>query len=973
MPRLVTPLPADPSLTRALSRHLIASAPTGAFIDLTDTIVIVPASRAQSSLAHHLQEMAGRPVLLPTILTPGRSLSQLIVPDRTAASDAAITLACLRALTEFAEQSPPVVAAILGHTATSAELLSLASRIGQLAQELSRAGLTVAAVCDRGAACEFGEFFPSSVWSALASVIDRATAELALHGLDLPHAISARAIDAGRLATTGLRRVVVLLADPDPMERRLLDALAERGITVEVVVHDQDLPDLEGGFPAHAAWSATRPPISLDRIVRVAGLDDQPAVVLHALDALEQPISADSIAIAALAPTDPAILSRTLSPAGIPVALPPTRTGDQGSAALLLRAVSAWLAEPTAFNLGTLIRHPWMERHLHTLGLHAALRQLTLFVASTGVRRLDEALVTLPKPSHDGAVEPVLAVVGPLLNSIAAASTGHERLLALHALLNTLHPSHAPLGDATASGAVARAILALSELPSSLLAGCTLSQLVELIVTGAASTDLPSDERVGIECMGWLEAGVCDAPHVIVLSANDGLLPEAAAVDPWLPDSLRQTLGLPCARARRARDAWMLDGLVKRKASVWFGVPATNSDGEPLRPSRFLIGSTNQAERTLALTGDHNRSSLADWALETKAVSGLTMYPAVPELPHITRMSVTQFETYIRCPYEYLRAGVLKADRRDDLQLELNPMAFGNLVHAALQEWGKRELARTEPTTDPKVIAQELDEALNGVLEQRLPASLQGTVVVQVRMARERLAAFARVQAKWAQDGWTIKHVELAFEAPRADRPDRQATTAEDFNSAVNASDLVDDDGAPPLDSRQHAAPMFPDENGLYISGRIDRVDFNGRTGQWAALDYKTSSEPSDPKDHRTRSGWVNLQLPLYRELLATIDIPRDGMQLGLIALPAQPDLAQIKVADWSTDQLDEAIEVARSIVALVKAARTPADFAPSGKPPLSDDPLVQAMHGIGIRGIAPLSPREADAASVPATVGGAA
>ncbi len=950
----------------------LAGAPSGAFLDLTQTIVIVPASRAQSALAHHLQELAGRPVLLPTILTPGRSLAQLIVPDRTAASDAAITLACFRALTDLTAHAPDALAPVLGAASAEPNLLALAARIGQLAQELSRAGLTVAALRDRGASGEFGEFFPSPMWSALATVMDRALVELSQHGLDLPHAIAARAMDRGHLATTGLARVVVLLADPDPMERRLLAALASRGITVDVVVHDSNLPDLEDGFPSHAAWSAARPSISLERIERVESLDDQPAVVLRALESLEQPVPAGSVAIAALGPTDPAIASRTLSPAGIPVALPPTRTADQGSAALLLRAISAWVGEPTAFNLGTLVRHPWIERQLHELGLHAALRQLTLYIVATGVRRLDEPLVELPKPSSDGAVEPVLAAMRELFATVTAASTGRERLLALHAVLIRLQPSHAPLGDATASVAIARAMLTLADLPTSLLDACTVGHLVDLVVDAARGVDLPSAERTGIECMGWLEAGVCDAPHVIVLSANDGLLPEAAAIDPWLPDSLRQSLGLPCARARRARDAWILDGLLKRKASVWFGVPATNGDGEPLRPSRFLIGSNDQAARTLALTCDDGRSTLAPWLLEPQTVSVLSTHPVVPELPPITRMSVTQFATYIRCPYEYLRTGVLKADRRDDLQLELDAMAFGNLVHAALQEWGKLEQSRSAPTTDPKVIASELDAALDGVLKARLPASVHGTVAVQVRMARERLAAFARVQAEWAQQGWAIKHVELAFDAPRADRPDHHAATAE-FNGSVDELSLVDDDGVPPAESRQYPAPMFPDQTGLYLTGRIDRVDQNIRTGQWAALDYKTSSQPSDPKDHRTKSGWTNLQLPLYRELLATIQIPRESLLLGLIALPAQPDLARIQPAEWSQDQLDEAVKIAAEIVAEVKAARTPADFAPSGKPPLGDDPLVQAMHGLGIRGLARVMPTDAVSSPAPATIGGAA
>jgi len=150
-------------------------------------------------------------------------------------------------------------------------------------------------------------------------------------------------------------------------------------------------------------------------------------------------------------------------------------------------------------------------------------------------------------------------------------------------------------------------------------------------------------------------------------------------------------------------------------------------------------------------------------------------------------------------------------------------------------------------------------------------------------------------------------------------------------------------------------------------------VDHNINTGQWAALDYKTSSEPPDPKDHRTKSGWVDLQLPLYRELLATIGIPRELLQLGLIALPAQADLARIKLAGWTPAQLDEAVDLAGRIVAQVKAARTPADFAPSGKPPLGDDPLVEAMHGIGIRGLAPLAPCDAVATSIATAAGGAA
>jgi hypothetical protein len=657
---------------------------------------------------------------------------------------------------------------------------------------------------------------------------------------------------------------------------------------------------------------------------------------------MPHPVAPDSVAIAALGPTDAAILSRTLASNGIPIAMPPARTADQGTAALLLSAVSAWIADPTALNLGTLLRHPWVEQHLHATGLHAALRNCTLYAASTGVRRLDAALPELPDPKREGSIAAGLGAIRALLHDVQSAADGRARVLALHALVATVQPSHAPMADGLASQAVARALLALAEAPAALLSPCSHAEVTQLALAVARRVDLPSDQHDGIECMGWLEAGVCDAEHVVVLSANDGLLPEAASVDPWLPDALRQSLGLPCARARRARDAWIIDGLLKRKRAVWFGVPATATDGEPLRPSRFLIGAgCDQAERTLALTGESGRVSLRGWSIDQRVGSGFASHPGVVELPPITRMSVTQFKRYLECPYEFLRSCVLHAERRDDQQLELDPMAFGNLVHHALQEWGRAEAAQAAPTTDPSAVATALDAALDRVVAARQPGSVHGAVAVQVSMARERLRAFAPRQAEWAAKGWKVTHVELAFEAPKpgAEEPATDGAGADDGDAAIKPT--------------HHPAPQFPDHRGLYLSGRIDRVDHHAASGAWAALDYKTSSEPADPNKHRAKDGWDDLQLPLYRELLASIGIAREQLQLGLIALPAQAELAAITLAAWAPEVVDEAIKRASEVVHEVQSKRTAGDFAPSGKRPMGDDPLLMAVHGIGMRGLA--------------------
>ncbi len=924
-------LPPHHSLMRALGEAILAATPTapGApFVDLTDTVVIVPASRARESLCGHLQALAGRPVLLPTVLTPGRSLQHFIIPDKTAVTDEALVLACLQSLRTATQRDPDTIRAALGETTTRHETMSLAQRIAALFSELSRAGLRPHDVLARGQHAELGEFFPDTLWTAL-DMLDRTIHDrLAALGMDLPHLIAARAIASGRLVTAGTRRVFVLLADPIPLERQLLAALESNGVAVHIVHHAAALPHVNEGFPDHEAWASMRPAVSRESIVTVGSVGEQAAVVLDALGRLTAsgaPLTDADIAIAALRPADAELLARRLEHTTISIATPPSRTADQGAAALLLAAVSGWCAEPTALNLGTLIRHPWVESWLAEQGITNAVAQVTGYAAHTSVRRLDAPLVSINP--RDGALEPTLRHVQELCAPIQHANSPLDALTALHQLLLALAPATSTPADAAGSSAVANALLSLAELPAGLLGNCELPELVQLATNMASRVDLPSERPNGIECMGWLEAGVCDAPHVVVLSANDGTLPEPTPIDPWLPDSLRQKLGLPCSRARRARDAWLLDGLFIRKASVTFGVPATSAEGEPVLPSRFLLGDdpVQQAERFLALSDEAAHARLAQWDIAQPPGPGFFACPMPESIREITSISVTAFKTYLDCPYRFLLERVLGLAREDDLGLELDSMQFGTLVHAALHRWGVVEAARATPTVAAADITRELDAALDDVLRASIPESIHGAATVQIAMARARLQAFAPVQAAWASQGWRVRHVELDF-SERAVHPD-----------------------APTLES-PHAV-RFPGTDGLLLSGRIDRVDFNERTGQWAAIDYKTGSDQATPEDHRSgrapNKEWIDLQLPLYRELLAATGVPRDAITLAIAALPADGELSQITQAAWGPSELDAAVALAANVVRRIQAG----DFTPTATT-FNHWDLLRPIYGIGIQGL---------------------
>ena len=101
--------------------------------------------------------------------------------------------------------------------------------------------------------------------------------------------------------------------------------------------------------------------------------------------------------------------------------------------------------------------------------------------------------------------------------------------------------------------------------------------------------DKPAD---AVELLGWLELLWEDAPHLVVAGFNDGRVPEAVVSDAFLPESLREQLGLKTNAARFARDAYLLAALAAPRGQggqLDLLVGKVSTAGDPLRPSRLLL------------------------------------------------------------------------------------------------------------------------------------------------------------------------------------------------------------------------------------------------------------------------------------------------------------------------------------------------------------------------------------------------
>jgi len=414
---------------------------------------------------------------------------------------------------------------------------------------------------------------------------------------------------------------------------------------------------------------------------------------------------------------------------------------------------------------------------------------------------------------------------------------------------------------------------------------------LRLVLAQIASLRVADDPRAGqIEMLGWLDLHHDPAPILILAGFNDGAIPQAVSADAFLPDSLREHLGILANGRRYARDLYLLEAIRHSREHVTFIAGRQAADGEPLTPSRLLLAGEQHLlpARVLRLCDPAHalRRNLPYGAPPAGSTSGFR----IPEVPggviDPASMSVTEFGWYLRCPFRYYLKYIRRLREVEDAAVELDALRFGNLTHEVLQHFG--EDPDYSRSTDPERIAGYLEELLVERARAGYGADPLPAIRIQLARLRERLRVFARYQARRSADGWVIRHCEFEL-------------SAETFLE-------------------------IPDQAPMRIKGKIDRIDQNERDGSWMIIDYKTSEAGKTPdRTHKaSRSSgrvWDDLQLPLYHHLAAQHGVS-GSVQLAYMNLPKKAEQETLHVARWSLADLDDAIGTARDIVRNVRAGR---------------------------------------------------
>ena len=1006
-----------PLLETAVS-WLIARYGSANELDLSSVSIVVPGRRVGRRLLELLvlaSESAKTRLVPPHIETLGALPETLYPLQKPLANDLVQQLTWAKVLREIDRS---VLGRIVPQPPAKEDALawwSLGSLMWQQHRELAADGCNFQRVLDCGRAMPgFGE---AARWQALVKV--QKTYHDSMDGLNLWDVQTARLVAIEKREPQTDRDLILLgTADINQVTRGVLDLVAGR-VTALIAAPEERA----SWFDAHgclipAMWADAPIDVPAEQIRLCEGPADQASQVARELASFGGRYRTDEVVIGLADQKLGPFIERELSTHGVTTRwIEGSRLADSGPCRLL--AIVADVLERGRFeDFAALMRHhdfgDWLARRgrgasaidLATLDeafrlhlpisadtlqaiLDAPSSDATLKLAARK-RSRQKALASLPAnvteqeapttPQLSASIRELLQAAHELLAPLKRADRKlNEWAEPLLTWLRTVYGERV-VDDSTNEGRiVASALRRLSEIideiavvPNSVAPVVAAADAIRCAVKRTTADFVPPEAiDNAVELLGWLELPLDDTPAAIVTSFNEGFVPTSLNSDLFLPNELRQRLGLNDNTRRFARDAYAVTLLQQTRRDVVWLVGRRDAEGNPLIPSRllFAVDATELPQRVLQfLERDEHRTTSTprdsnDDTNPTELVSvekglcttsdlvgtndGVVQKPGfhrdklgvvcvydfgalnnigfvIPHPDQITAslgmtellqpareltLNVTEFRSYLACPYRYFLRHVLKLQTLDDDAVELDALSFGNVLHEVLRKFGQSDL---RDSADAEKLRKWLCQLLDEVADEQFGTRRRAAVNVQLKQLESRLEVFARWQAGWRRDGWTIAYAEVSV---------RPSVDVSDMSNHAEQTDAA------------HQPAFRVDGLPVWLHGRIDRIDHNEVTDEWAIFDYKSGDKGASPEEtHRKRkSEWVDLQLPLYRHLARVFSLSQEP-RLGYINLPKDLGGVGASFAEWSRDELSDA-DAAAMRVARCVALR---EFWPPTDPPPS-------------------------------------
>ncbi len=892
--------------------------------DLRGLICVLPSSRGVQrfkALLRGEMESHGLDYAVPSIITLGQLAECLHTPKLPVALEIEQTLAWAGVLrNQQSEQLKPLFP-VIPPSETVGPWLDLAGTMKRLHEDLSANELTFGSVVD---ATETDS--ERRRWELLSRLFEQYLQSLSEAGVCDPHWARREAVLKGSCHAEG-KVVLVGTSDLSDAIVAMLRSQDEELISLVAAPESESRRFDEFGCVQTKGWLEHHLPIHDAHLISAGDIADQATAVAESLALLEDKFTVDQVSVGVTDESQVGPVEIELRGCGVATSRNLGWTIAQTAVGRLLNLASTYLQRRTWQSLAAFVRHADVARYLT--------RQLDQTSTSEWLTEIDRLLSNhYPVRTRDTLspraldAYPLATQVLERVNRCLADFMGPEQSIGnwsvvIEAWLDVVYgdadkdsakgkqterdhdQGPVRVGESTRDPESDQELTStpLSRTERAVEAAKRLTQRfsmlnvhLDLMMTGGAALEMLAgrlaDARVSdvananaVKILGWLDLALDDSAAMVVVGLNHPFVPGAVTSDPFLPGALRSKLRMSDNERRYARDVYAMHVMVSSRDSIRFIVGRRAADQTPTPPSRLLAATepANAARRVRNLLDGKRESTVVQHDWDRIIGGGELPIPVLSELGEkgrVRTMSVTAFRDYLDCPYRFYLRHVLKLKPMDDATGELAANQFGDMVHGALETFGE---SPDRDDADRAKIEAALLQHLHEYVGEHYGSGVSTAVTLQIAQAERRLKAVARQQAARVAAGWTIHASE----------------------ASVNETD---------------GAGIDVDGQRMGLRGRFDRIDYHPQTGQYAILDYKTHGHRPEKKHlKKTENGyqWIDLQLPLYRMMVPFLGIESEPstVELGYFNISEKDEETKINVADFTEEQMAEAIEIIRDCI----------------------------------------------------------
>ena len=277
----------------------------------------------------------------------------------------------------------------------------------------------------------------------------------------------------------------------------------------------------------------------------------------------------------------------------------------------------------------------------------------------------------------------------------------------------------------------------------------------------------------GFQIMGFLETRTLDFKNVMVLSANEGKVPQQRSMSSYIPYALRKVFGLPTFEEQDARYAYHFKRLLQRAENVHFiydSEVGSDSSGEQ---SRFILqqllkykGRPNIQVKTRQFTGRLNPVAASEQQMAIDKTPGVLAAMNCYLADGGKSLSPTSLTTYVTCPLRFYFQYVLRIKEQEEAAEEIDARNFGIVVHEVLellyQPWLGKEISQSQIAALEKLVEKKVAEVLekNDIVQEF--QELAGKDLLTRQIMQRLITKILKLDQKQAP--FTVKELERKYQ-----------------------------------------------------------------------------------------------------------------------------------------------------------------------------------------------------------------